>query len=330
MLVVQCPCGAQFKADDRWSGRRARCKQCGRELVIGESPAGCGDESSDPISLIDDALELDKRAASSSGRDAGFQPPRPIIETGAPESVVAGSSFGPFVKQCLWSMALFCDPGSMATFFVLAVLVCFSTAAVTFLGCFGWFLAILVCAMICAMLFATVEEAAAGREALPSLEVSEDGWAGMAGAVLKFLGTIGIVILPAVAFASLHLWFDFMPEAPAETVTTVLTWAGIMFWPMVVLIVAMGDFGSLLRIDLIAVTIARTLPAYVLLCAFVSGTYAAVEWAQGYLASATGGGGHLAATIGSQVLSTYGMLVCMCIIGFYYHHFKHRFAWSWG
>ncbi len=115
---------------------------------------------------------------------------------------------------------------------------------------------------------------------------------------------------------------------------------GVALWPMVVLCVALGGFESLYRVDLIALTIIRTLPAYVLTLALmfgaivllrVLGTGTAVNAVS--RDSATSGG-----AIGSSVLvhiltvglSVYLDIVLMRLIGLYYHHFKGRFAYDWG
>jgi len=100
--------------------------------------------------------------------------------------------------------------------------------------------------------------------------------------------------------------------------------------------VALGGFATLYRLDLIVLTIIKTLPIYLFTVALMFG---AVFIEEKLLVAVSGGpqrpmsgtaGGILALHVLSRGLDIYLNIVLMRLIGLYYHHFKDRFAWSWG
>jgi hypothetical protein len=114
--------------------------------------------------------------------------------------------------------------------------------------------------------------------------------------------------------------------------------AGYFLWPMLVLVVAVGNVIGFVRVDLIARTIARSLAGYLLtvLAVYVSiglnfGAALLVRAATTRQGGTLGGlPPELALAPPLQLVELYFMVIAMRAIGFYYHHFKHRFAWSWG
>ena len=94
---------------------------------------------------------------------------------------------------------------------------------------------------------------------------------------------------------------------------------------MTALCVAMGGFSTLARYDLLVVTVLKSLPVYVLTAGAVF-----VALSRNYLLAAVV---DVLGILGGAVLIAIGLyleIVAMRMIGLYYHHFKHRFAWSWG
>ncbi len=106
---------------------------------------------------------------------------------------------------------------------------------------------------------------------------------------------------------------------------------GMFFWPIVLLCVALGGFSTLRRMDLIVQTVFRTLPAYLITVAMVFGTEALK---QALARTGTGigaiAGGVLLLSFLSTGIAIYFEIIAVQLIGLYYHHFKDRFAWSWG
>jgi hypothetical protein len=122
--------------------------------------------------------------------------------------------------------------------------------------------------------------------------------------------------------------------ASAVGVFVVLLCLGIALWPIVVLCIALGGFDVLYRADLIVLTIVRTFPAYVLTLAlmFAAVLLSAVleTGSKGALAGQGRAGGWALAHVLTVGLGIYFDIVLMRLIGLYYHHFKHRFAFDWG
>jgi prepilin signal peptidase PulO-like enzyme (type II secretory pathway) len=96
----------------------------------------------------------------------------------------------------------------------------------------------------------------------------------------------------------------------------------MLLWPMMLLVVALGGIRSLIRFDLMMLTIAKTFPAYALVVVFA---YVGVV-GPALLPEDVG----LAAWAALLAVEVYAGIFTMRVIGLYYHHFKNRFAWSWG
>jgi hypothetical protein len=196
--------------------------------------------------------------------------------------------------------------------------------------------------------------AAAGDAELPALSVTDGWWDGVVAPFLKMLATTAIAYLPMFVFllsagaasvlgnlsstgGGLSALLQLL-DVKTLVVAGALLLAGGFLWPMLVLMVAVGSLGSLVRVDLIARTIARSLPAYLLTVAAV---YVSLALQVGFAALL----GAVTKTTGNplqapaiewllppvlQLAEVYFTILAMRAIGFYYHHFKHRFAWSWG
>ena len=101
---------------------------------------------------------------------------------------------------------------------------------------------------------------------------------------------------------------------------------------MLLLVIAIGGFSSVWRIDLIVQTIVRTFLPYLAVCLLFGGAWALEYKGQELIVRVTGGAlrGFWLTTVLSALVSAYFGIVGMWIVGLYYHHFKSRFAWSWG
>ena len=107
------------------------------------------------------------------------------------------------------------------------------------------------------------------------------------------------------------------------TVFMTLVLTGVLMWPMVILSIALGDFSSVTRVDLMLLTIGRTLPVYLLMSVGIFG----VEWLNSSVALFDPGITVHAMIIAAQL---YLELVFLRVIEFYYDCFKEYFAWLWG
>ena len=101
---------------------------------------------------------------------------------------------------------------------------------------------------------------------------------------------------------------------------------------MVLLVTAIGGLFACLRIDLIAVTIGRSFIPYLAVCLLFGATVGLKWYADELAGRITGGGvqGFWVTAVLTGLLQAYFSIVSMRIVGLYYHHFKERFAWSWG
>jgi hypothetical protein len=101
---------------------------------------------------------------------------------------------------------------------------------------------------------------------------------------------------------------------------------------MLLLVIAIGGFSSILRMDLIAKTIVRTFLPYLAVVTLFAATWALETYAEELAVKVTGGGFQKLwiTNVVSALAAAYFSIVSMWIVGLYYHHFKGRFAWSWG
>jgi hypothetical protein len=200
---------------------------------------------------------------------------------------------------------------------------------------------VIILGWYCAFRFSVIVEASAGEEDLPVFNPTAGGWEGIILPLFSWIGSWAIVLLPA--FATVLIAWDFgwlsvgglaallaggvsglvQGALLAKAIVfVVLTLAGLFMWPLLILCVAIGGFATLRRVDLIFATMVKTFPIYLLTVAIVFGTAFIVP----ALDDLPGG------LIGNVLIigiSLYAEIVALRAIGLYYHHFKHRFAWSW-
>jgi len=171
----------------------------------------------------------------------------------------------------------------------------------------------------------------------------------------KFILTLLIVRLPVVIYLIVTMWpggigsgevmaimgalFTGPFEAIGEeawsgelSVLGGLYLAGAFFWPMVLLVVAIGNVPALVRIDLILKTIVKSFPAYLctVVLVYISLLLPVVYMAAGLALTEPSLSGTLVLLFLAQGVEVYATIMAMRVTGLYYHHFKHRFAWSWG
>ena len=89
---------------------------------------------------------------------------------------------------------------------------------------------------------------------------------------------------------------------------------------------------SFARVDLMIRTLIRTFVPYFLVCVLSAGVFAASWFIYiGLISSGGKASEHpIALMCVLQALELYFWVLVMRFIGLYYHHFKSRFAWTWG
>lgn len=347
MLSVRCPnCEKPYQIPEKLSGKRVKCKKCGKPFSVPD-PAPDPEPEGDLLGSLGQGA-AEPRAGSPPSPDTAAIPPLPGAErsptsTGLSEITVV-TGFGPYMRDIGRSLLFFTRGGDLATFLIISVLVSLQIA-LAYAGCLGVIGSIIIMGWFMAFQLNVVAGAAGGEEDLPNLTLGGLGdgiilplfkWlAAWVAALLPFiLGLLYLVVLGgqlAAAGASTAFFEalagDFLSvmeqhDALGWIVAGLLLLAPMTLWPILVLVVAVGGVPCLARPDLIFATIFKTFPAYALVVIL---TFAGVV-APGLLPDET--------SMGVQalfvVLQVYANIFTMRVIGLYYHHFKVRFAWSWG
>lgn len=344
MPTHTCQCGTKYQIAEHSIGKKAKCKKCGAVFVI---------EADDELFSFADEAEISREASSTSSVPPSAETPQDSVGTvfddmppptpsyraheasGVAEDV--GRPKG-FLKSVLWTFLFPASVHNLICFTVVWVVLFVGYFLAGFLPIIGAFLGLIVFGWYAAFRFSIIESAAAGEEDLPD-PGSSDGLLG--GVVLpgfKWIGSWAVVLLPAIVYllvafgkgsaggGNVLSLFEkggsLLELARANALLAPLLILALFMWPMVVLCVALGGFQSLYRLDLIVITIIKTFPVYLLTVGFVFG---AVKLEQVLTGPATGVFSFIVVGI-----ALYFEIVSARIIGLYYHHFKHRFAWDWG
>ena len=355
MPTIHCECGAKYRFPESSIGKRAKCKKCGSVFTL--EP----EDDQGPIPLADDsemrddmAVPAEQAGAATARQGEVCAPPGTpgmVASMGLGTSAGAASTASTkgFASNVLWTFLFPSSPRNLIGFlcFWAAMVI---TGFVLYVPLIGWILWLLIIGWYCAFRFEIITSAAAGEEDLPDppsplfvIELIEP--------LLKWVGSWLVVLAPALVYFVYALDQGLLQGPSVQGVMTgglagvvqtatsgiplfaVLVALGVFLWPMVILCVALGGFSTLLRLDLIILTIIRTFPIYVLVLALMFG---AVLIEHALLAGVSGGskgamgGGAFALSVLGRGLDIYINIVLMRLIGLYYCHFKDRFAWSWG
>jgi len=340
-----CSCGARFRFPESAVGKRSKCKQCGTLFTLVDDEAG----------VIPVADDFD--ASPDAAPDAVADPPSPVqgrifvptsVSTSTPSveqdvEQIAGNAFKPsFLTDVLWTFLFPSSPGNLITFLIIWVVMLIIPIAPLGLRAFGLVVWILINGWYAAFQFAVLQSAAAGEQELPSPTFSRDLVDDLIYPLFQWIGSWVVVYIPACTylllaclggnvdpFDALRMLFGgieqvFQQGSGQPLVFSILVCVGSFFWPMMILCIALGGFETVYRIDLIASTIIRTFPVYVVTLLLMFGA-ALLE--RTLTASTAGLSMWFVISVGVTV---YFDIVLMRLIGLYYHHFKDRFAWSWG
>ena len=360
MVVVQCPnCKTRYRVADKLLGKRGKCKKCGEPFVL----AAPADEVEDDLlgALADGEAQERSAAPLPVAPPAAAVPPIPPPGGGVasmampPEQAQVATGFGTYLRDVGKSLLFFTRGGDLITFVIVALIVLIMIP-LRFAGCLGAAGLFCVHGWYMAYRLNVVAEAAAGESGIPNMTIG-DPWEGMVlpfikwvvawmAALLPFvIGLVYLVVLAQVTAGQagtqliVALSGDFLTtfddSASGGLVLGAVLLITMSLWPIVLLVVALGGMRALIRVDLIALTITKTLPAYVLVVLLV---YAGVVGPSLVAGLVRGPGADDGAAMGVglgaeaafSVLMVYTNIFTMRVIGLYYHHFKQRFAWSWG
>ena len=277
-------------------------------------------EGAPSVVLVEDAVELSYARGSSKARAR------------AEDDSIQDSKHSFWLDLTLASVYPVQSIGNVLTFLGLVVLALVQAAAglVGIAGPMIWIGRFTLYGCFCAFYMAVVIETSAGSSKLPGIHFDGSWWDDVIRPGLLFILAQIIVFAPPLLLA----W-------RLDTIWPAVICLGITLFlcPMIILLFSLSDAGQLIRIDLIAQTILRTLPPYLLIClllvaasafdlivpvARLLNTRGAIQLPPGHLLLDPGVG----LTVLRVILGFYMTAVCMRLIGLYYLHFKHKFAFE--
>lgn len=369
MPFIRCPsCNARYKVGADAGGRSAKCQKCGRGFKIPTFERHAPPEEELRLTSLDaldsgTPIELE-RPPQSAAVGAGTGPlaeAEPVTGTttysAAPVGAVAGSGGRPYTAyfhSLGQSLAFPSRVGDFITFGIVWVILIVGEFVGRAGGCLGLVGSLIVAGWYMSFQLNVVVGAAGAEEDLPTLTLTEGWWDDIVSPFFKMLATYVGVHLPAVIFlASVGMLRTALGatgagggalallqalDVPTLVVGGLLLLAGYALWPMLVLIVAVGSVLGFVRVDLIARTILKSFPAYLLtlLIVYLSvgsgfGIAILVGIAVQFPAGAFGGTTAMFTVMPLlKIVQLFFTIIAMRAIGSYYCHFKHKFAWSWG
>lgn len=342
MLNQTCACGARYRFDESSIGKRAKCKRCGVVFTLQ------GDEApltlaSEPILRIEDQV-VARQNRLDDATLPGHESLNRNVESGSQPVVDSSSSSRNYRESTLRALLFPSSPHNLVTFIILWVFLGaaqYGSQIVSFIFALGAIVRIVVYGWYAAYQFQIIGNAAGGEEDLPRIEISADSLFEYFVSASKWLGSWVIVFAPAMIYfvvsdAPIDGTFALASAGPsawmqatgAELIFLLLLGMGVSAWPMVILCIALGGFSSFLRPDLLLKTFVRSRVGYFLTLAMLAGAISLQASVRDALVSL--GTGSFLNSMLFVGIKLYTDIIVMKFIGLYYHHFKHKFAWSWG
>ncbi len=352
MAKYECACGAKYKFPDSAIGKKAKCKRCGAVFTLGDDTGPiplADDASSGGGSLFDDELLAQAKSVPALRAFPEVTSAKSLTPN-AQSATATATSARKYGEAILWTILF---PASIYNF--LSFIAIWIGLAIG--GILPCFLSIIVSFWYAAFRFAVIESGAAGEKSLPQVGFSRDMIGDLIHDGFRWLGSWALALAPAVVYSLVQAGVDpaglqqtasalangvagLMPGSGADRKLVTLIAVGLFMWPIMVLVITLGGFGCVYRVDLMLITIARSFPAYLVTLALALAATVAEQFLQDAVASGVGknAGGGAGAAVGSGLamyvlfvgISLYCNIVMLRAIGLYYHHFKEKFAWDWG
>lgn len=348
-IPVRCECGERFRVAAAMQGMTVRCRRCRQMVAVPRRDAPDADaplhdaadgrprlEVVKPIKCYQchAVMPPDIEACPRCGYNRFTRSFVPAEEYLIPERPVEPSVGNrTFWMDALASFFVFTDSDNMVTLLFVALI-----ALVGAVG--GWFhfgIMIIVNGWLFAYYISVLEHTAGDDEDLPALTLI-DGWLdGIVRPCVFFIGSWLGVFLPAIVFglfARVGLG-DFVNAILAGHISVRL-WIlaglfafGTFCWPAAILLMCTTSGFMVLRVDLWVRAVLQGFNAYLLMW-FILFLVVVAQFAIGMVvggAFAITGRTALRVGLFGAVISAYGWVVSMRIIGLYYVHFKDRLPW---
>ena len=201
------------------------------------------------------------------------------------------------------------------------------------LGASTFCLGRVVDAWIASVLMNVVIDAASGSDDFHGARTDAGWWDGYGAPAMWMLLSLALAQSPTIVYYIL-VRMGWIHESPL--LLWMWTVGGVFFWPMFMLLMSLESASLVFRIDLILLTVVRTLPAYLVIWLTLlvpSLAVAAAIFGVGLIEEqlTSRSASHIVALwyvlrILEQVVTIYLAIVAMRCIGLYYLHFKRRFA----
>jgi hypothetical protein len=292
-MNIACACGAKYRVPDHLAGRRLRCRKCNgaveapavvaaeRTEAAGEDlltslAAGMALPQERPAAVV--VAETIEESAAAPLRRIGF---RDSGEQAAPRT--APRAEGSIAAYLAAVRASFLLPFHFLNLITLGILTLTLSAGrfLPYAGCLGFAGSLVVWGYFAAFMLNAVRE-----DEITQPDLSEGFGSSLLLPAIEYAYAQFIGLLPALIFAGVRIWSGawgsgravgavtmFSPPAHELAILLALAVAGLLLWPMCLLVVAVsGGMGGVFRPDLIVRTILRTPVAYavVVACAYSS------------------------------------------------------------
>lgn len=377
-IKLTCPCGKRLAIEKQYIGRKIACPGCGKKFVLDRAKIAAMLPSADkgtapqavaapkaptpppvPGALDDEPADLDRDILTLISDGEALPTPPVEHPTGAPSVILVQDAVdlpyargaGPGIRRAdkseddaiqaathsFWAdLALaFVYPvqslGNALTLGGILLLATVQFAVQEFPGgcmflvawfvLYGWF---------CSFYMSVVLDTAAGSPALPGIKFESGFWEDVIRPALYFILAQAIVFVPP-----LLLLAQIKSPWPAAGCFAV----GLFLWPMIMLLLSLAGHNALLRVDLVALTIFRTFPSY-LVIAIMLAAVTAINWAIAILTILIEArilqvtlpkmltSPNMAFQAVRHIVALYFSIVAMRLIGLYYLHNKQRFAFE--
>ncbi len=272
---------------------------------------------------IETTVELDYAAGDTPPGAAGSGGPRDVIAR--PRRGYWADAFSSFGYP-------FRDVSNLFSFVFIALLAClrFPLGYAGIIGAIGRFF---IFGWLAAVYLSIVQDTAGGSEDMPGIKMQDGFVDDILKPAFRFIGSFAVALLPAVVYGLLMAFGVPLPGLGVPVMMAI----GVFFWPIIVVMFALGSVHTLARLDLIVTTILRSILPYlatwlmlgVVLILFVATTMGSVFARFGVnLAIPDLMSAGIVARVFLEVVQTYLFLVAMRVIGLFYLHFKDRFTVS--
>lgn len=320
-----CACGLEVKFRDKHVGRTINCTNCGSALTL---------QTPEPLFALEEPdIDLPGKADMDFGpaklvkqKDPDFKADAREARRQRQEQARAERRAGGFWGDALRSLAFLSSIDTAVKLLVLVVLMTIAdiAAGIPILGTLCW---VIASGVAFTFYFNTIVNSAGGDNDLPDFE-----WDGWWESAIKPVLTMAFITF-VIAAPALGLIIG-VPEQPLAAIGA-LIFMGLL-WPVIMLMVALGGGGMMVRIDLAIRTIVSA-PVPYLAIWFLLGVAMIFQ-----LLALGAGVGQLpdsviqlieAPIIGHAVVNLsaiYLAISVMKIIGLYYRHFSDRFPWDAG